>query len=513
MSTTWSEDLQRKRKREDVELPLRSLGSAHIVNLVGRPPQPGVQDICGEYKKHGSYEGHPKFIKAGTTLCIHFSAKSNCWVLDLLTTSNQIYAFANISSDPVELLQWQVWDEKKKFHEYDPTLVATTAPGKIQVCGRNPDLDNATMNGEYLLYGMHRNGLAYQKKGTSHVIRFCPPKQRWLLDLKGFRNDADADICNAWADARADLRHPGNAALLWHVWEQNRKKFVVDTALKTVAAPGVVNIVGCGQHKENRVINGSYQIHCIHEGRPLYANHSTGCTIQYLPEGNRWGISQATASQGAFMAFAEAHSSTHPGRPELEWHLWERSSNRHVVDEAVKASTAPAAVEIFGRDPSKENHEVQGVYKLVGFFNHKPAYQMEGGLPVIRYWPPEDRWLLDRHALKDSSNVNGFANANGAEHPGVRSLLWHVWETQAGMHVKDERMICDAIQIPSDASVTHVGNHSTPPNVDSQPTMESSNLSEDQKKAPEHQTWKIPMPFGISLLPSLKRFGGRFGGA
>jgi len=69
---------------------------------------------------------------------------------------------------------------------------------------------------------------------------------------------------------------------------------------------------------------------------------------------------------------------------------------------------------------------------------------------VIRYWPGEDRWIIDLEAGFHGGDIaNAYADAKGAETPGNSELLWHVWETSRGRHVADEDVIAEARWLPT----------------------------------------------------------------
>merc|ERR1712032_1705072 len=69
---------------------------------------------------------------------------------------------------------------------------------------------------------------------------------------------------------------------------------------------------------------------------------------------------------------------------------------------------------------------------------------------VVRYWPAEDRWIIDLEAGFHGGDIaNAYADAKGAENPGNNELLWYVWETGRGRHVADEDIIAEAIWHPS----------------------------------------------------------------
>jgi hypothetical protein len=80
----------------------------------------------------------------------------------------------------------------------------------------------------------------------------------------------------------------------------------------------------------------------------------------------------------------------------------------------------------------------------------KPAYKKPDIEHVLRYWPAEDRWIIDLEAGFHGGDIaNAYADAKGAPHPGNRELLWYVWETSRGRHVADEDVLAEGIELPA----------------------------------------------------------------
>merc|ERR1712014_574031 len=80
----------------------------------------------------------------------------------------------------------------------------------------------------------------------------------------------------------------------------------------------------------------------------------------------------------------------------------------------------------------------------------KVAYKKAGSDHVIRYWPAEDRWIIDLEAGFHGGDIaNAYADAKGAENPGNSDFLWYVWETTQGRHVEDEDVIAEPLWLPA----------------------------------------------------------------
>lgn len=199
-------------------------------------------------------------------------------------------------------------------------------------------------------------------------------------------------------------------------------------------------------------MNGSYHLACFHAGRPAYMKaDGSGHALRYWPREDRWLVDlDGLRDADVCNAYAEARDEFyHPGDLNIVWHIWETSRGRHLTDPAVRTFVAPHWVRITGRDPYKENATINGDYELVHLVQGKAAYKKADCDHVLRYWPAEDRWIIDLEAgLHGGDVANAFADAKGAENPGNSELLWFVWETSQGKHVPDEDVIAEAIWLP-----------------------------------------------------------------
>jgi len=138
-------------------------------------------------------------------------------------------------------------------------------------------------------------------------------------------------------------------------------------------------------------------------------------------------------------AFAEGHGASHPAAPGLLWHVWDSARCAHMPDASVSVIVAPAVVEVQGRDGPKENVGMNGTYHLFGMHAGRPAYmKADGSGHSIRYWPREDRWLIDFDGLRNADVCNAYAESQGAvSHPVELGLSWNVWESAVGRHLPD----------------------------------------------------------------------------
>lgn len=115
---------------------------------------------------------------------------------------------------------------------------------------------------------------------------------------------------------------------------------------------------------------------------------------------------------------------------------------------------APSMLRIFGRSTGRENSDIVGEYIQIGAAHGRPVYRQQGSTTVIRYWPPQKRWVIDREGLRESDVCVAFAAESlDWPHPAYPHLIWSVWETTAQAHVSDTQVI--AISAPG--CVTIVG--------------------------------------------------------
>lgn len=422
-----------------------------VVHVVGRATSRENADLIGEYRKVGIHHGRPAYRKPGTRTVIRYWSVADRWLIDRegLQESDICNAYAEQGGarhPAVEELVWRVWESSHRCHVRDPELLVTAVPLQIQIVGRASGKENCDLNGEYKLIGLHQGRVAYIKEDKGHAIRYWAIGDRWLIDLEGLR---DIDTCNGYTDARGTL-HPGNPAFTWHVWDSTRGRHILDSCLQSLTAPRVIELVGREHPKENAAMCGTFHLVGMHAGRPAYVKaDGSRHAIRYWPREDRWlidldGLQNSDCCNG----YAEAHGGfEHPGDGQLMWHIWETSRGRHLADPAVRTLVAPHTVVVSGRDPYKENCGMNGEYHIIGLIEGRPAYQQPETDYTVRYWPSEDRWLIDlENSIHGGDVANAYADARGAEHPGNTDLLWYIWETSRGRHVSDEDVLLQAVE-------------------------------------------------------------------
>lgn len=447
-------------------------GCPRTLQIVGRAKTRENADLCGEYVHAGVHAGRAAYRKRGAATAIRYSPRCRRWVIDRsgLRDSDICVAYADAcvnSQHPAHAeLVWHIWDSRAQAHLPDAEVAALDAPGTLSLVGRAVGRENHAAVGEYELQAVHHGRAAYRQRNGDAVIRFHAPEGRWLLSAAG----AVGNVCSAFAEGAGAI-HPGCPELVWQFWENQRNAFLPDPATKTLTCPTLLHIVGRAAHAENARICGTYHLAGAHDGRPLYVQPGSQKIIRYSAKSNRWlidcdGLAEpsllsrlyqwilngdSSSASDQCSAFADALTTPHPGFCALEWQVWETRLGRHNFDPCVRATTAPLAVQVRGRDPSRENADITGEYMLAGTHSGHPAYLQSGTRTALRYWPPMSRWVVDRDGLRSSAHAVAYVDDRGdAEHP-AQSGLWHVFESSRGCHLADPSV---TVAIPTDAPTT-----------------------------------------------------------
>lgn len=186
----------------------------------------------GTYTFVGFHEGRPAYANVESDHLIRYHPLSNKWLLDFgcFRTSGECVAFAEANAcihPGCASLIWHVWNPQREAYVVDKTWRILTAPPAIEVSGLvNVDsrFQKGCINGTYDLVGLHMGKPAYAKAGTTHVIRYWPSWDRWLLDTEGFQESIQ---CAAFANCCC-TNHPGVSALVWNVWDESLGQHVID---------------------------------------------------------------------------------------------------------------------------------------------------------------------------------------------------------------------------------------------------------------------------------------------
>jgi hypothetical protein len=458
-----------------------------VVQIVGRQPGRENGDICGEYAFVGMRSGRATYLKPGTTTAIRYWAPSRRWLIDRdgVREGDICVAYADDtvgSEHPAHVeFVWKVWDSTAQSHVEDGGLLALDAPSTVSLVGRALCRENGGgcgtgVNGEYLLCGAHGGRAMYRHCGGGAVLRFHAPEGRWLLSSP----EMVGACCTAFAVPGSS--RAGFGGLEWHFWESRKGVFQLDLNVHVLAAPPRVHVIGRCLGRANAQINGTYHLAGLHECRPVYIQPGTQKVIRYIESTERWIIDceglqepsllsrlyhwvlngDAGAAEEKCTAFAQAKGAGHPGYCALEWEVWEARSGCHVPDPSVRATTAPLAVRLCGRDPAQENGDIAGDYSLVGTHQGRPAYQRAnvgtaGGMRTALRWQ-RGHWVVDWEGLRDCDSVVAYAAppnpaaaaaaSQDAEHPVGPGLLWYVYEACRGLHMADRQI---SVVVPPDA--------------------------------------------------------------
>jgi len=233
---------------------VKSLPCPMIIHVIGRNPKSENAQINGSYRAIGAIDGRPVFLQPGTQKLIRFSAKSNRWLIQcegptepsLLSKAyhwlfaggcvpeDRCNAFAEDCAAPHPGfcdMQWQVWEDSRGVHGFDPSVRCTVAPLAVQVLGREPGRENGEIGGDYVLCGTHCGRPAYSKPGTTLAIRYWAPMSRWVIDVHGLRN---SDCCCAFVDDLGGVSEDPTLLRPWHVYASSRGCHVPDPGMVVV---------------------------------------------------------------------------------------------------------------------------------------------------------------------------------------------------------------------------------------------------------------------------------------
>jgi len=230
----------------------RTLVAPSIVRILGRRAEAENARINGSYALAGVIEGRPAYVQPGTRHLIRYSSRSDRWLVETdglvepslatrlyhwvfggdLNGGDRCAAYANASASdhPGTGLDWYIWESKRGCFVSDAEVRCTTAPLALQVSGR-ARRENEFINGDYQLAGIHLGSVFYQKPGSQTVIRYWPPRNRWLIDGNGLQ---PSDACSAFADCAPGAEYPGDLSSPWFVYETTRGSHLPDLAVTVV---------------------------------------------------------------------------------------------------------------------------------------------------------------------------------------------------------------------------------------------------------------------------------------
>jgi hypothetical protein len=426
-------------------------------------------DICGRYFHSGSHGGYPLYQNRKTGMVVRFWNGRWCMDRGGVRDSDVCTAYALQlpggchPADPA--LVWNVFEHGTGRFEEDRDLFAIDAPESLIFAGRGAGRSNGHLNGKYTLEQRLANNRAlYKHQQQPFVIHY--EEDRWVVVHE---QDLGSGICAACAENIGCSNHPGDAALAWHFWEEERNSFVRDPDAGLVDAPEVVNVFGRHDQLENSRINGTYQLCGVNAGRPLYVEPASQAAIRYSLSLDRWLIDcdffqkpgivarlqqwvmsgDSDDIKNRCSAWAKANRTAHPGHISLEWNIFEPSCGRFNLDTTIVCTSCPLTVTIAGREG--DNANINGEYSFVGQFQGKAAYRMTGSTSCLYWSVNSHRWVIDRHGMQDSNVCVAYAEGDEcAEHPAKLSQ-WHVHDSSQGGFVPDPAVRTSSQLLPPPA--------------------------------------------------------------
>jgi len=338
--------------------------------------------------------------------------------------------------------------------------ILQTCPPVLQVVGRTPTRENGDICGEYHLVGIRWGRAAYQKRGSSMAIRYFVPLQRWVIDRDGLQ---DSDCCVAWAqETMLNQPHPGDARLMWYVWENVSGSHVQDLEVLCVNAPKVVSLVGRAPGKTHHEACGEYEMWQVVHGQPLYMHRNRKYCIRYYADESRWLLSLPNSQNNIALAYADAKCDppVELGSGCLEWQVWEQQQS-FLHDPATRTLSAPDVIHVLGRSGLAENARINGTYSLAGMHDSMPFYVKPGTISNIRFSAKLNLWLIDcdgpsepglgtriaqfiftgdASASKERCTAYAEAGTTASFESWCAALQWKVWDSKVGRHIDDHNV-------------------------------------------------------------------------
>lgn len=432
------------------------------IQILGRRLGMENADICGEYCLVGPFADRPAYQQKGSMMTIRYHPPHDRWVIDRegLRESDICVAYADDIKGmlhPTAQLMWRLYESTTRSYCQDDSVVSVDGPAKVSVVGRAGDRENVEVNGAYELVGAFHGLGCYKQVGGVFWIKYLQREHRWFIS-----SDFDPNSATAYADA-GGCRHPGHPGLCWNFWEGSKCSHIPDPAVKIVAAPVLVHVVGRQQNRENARICGTYQLMGVHDGKPCYQLPGTGNVLRYSKLNDWWlidmqGFTQPGLKDRLFQwvingdagmatqrcnAFAYAGGAEHPAFPALQWHVYETQRGGHVHDPMVGVTTAPMVVAVAGRRMGEENADVFGEYQLTSMHMGRVAYHMARNSAMLSYYPPNDAWVLCRDGNPGDVCVAWAEGKPNADHP-TGLAPWHVYSATRGRHLADPAVTVSA---------------------------------------------------------------------
>mmetsp|Transcript_73715 Transcript_73715/g.130142 ORF Transcript_73715/g.130142 Transcript_73715/m.130142 type:complete len:512 (+) Transcript_73715:58-1593(+) len=335
-----------------------SVAAPRTVSFLGRAQGREHEKLNGSYELFAVCHGRPAYKHSSGDYVIKYQKDGQRWMITPLNEAGSMcYAFAadnGLEENPNVELIWSFYESQMGAFFPDPDARMLVAPTQLQVIGRSDQLENARLNGRYLLAGVAEGKPVYVKPGACTLIRYSAHSGQgiWLIDPDGLaepsiaaklyywiaRGDAGAasDRCIAFAPA-GDTDHPGLAMLEWHVWESSRGAHVLDSSVRSTIAPDSLQVFGRAEGRENSLINGVYELVGSHCGRPAYIKPGTQVALRFWPPRSRWLIdTEGLRNTDACSAFMESHPySEHPADTCSSWRVYESARGCHLEDACI----------------------------------------------------------------------------------------------------------------------------------------------------------------------------------
>mmetsp|Transcript_96432 Transcript_96432/g.152519 ORF Transcript_96432/g.152519 Transcript_96432/m.152519 type:complete len:517 (+) Transcript_96432:53-1603(+) len=339
------------------------------VTFVGRESTKECSAVNGKFSLVGSVHGKAAYKHDIENLIIRYNEPERRWLISQSeedTSSNICCAWASAvdkAQHPGEITQWNFWEPGASRFELDPRAGLTNAPAVVHVLGRLPDAPNSNINGTYHLAGLHIGKPVYAQPGTQSIIRFSTTDNLWLIDCEGlqkptllsrlyqwaFMGDSEraSDRCSAWAKADGS-KHPGQASLQWHVWENQASQFKLDKLVLSTSAPLTILVSSRAGKSGSNCIMGEYRFVGFYSDRPVYQKHDSQVTM-YFSKSGRWVIDCfGLRDLNVCAAYLNCKDPLEHPDARNSWYIFQSSQERFIHDPAVAVvactDVAPSAI-------------------------------------------------------------------------------------------------------------------------------------------------------------------------
>jgi len=325
--------------------------------------------------------------------------------------------------------------------------------------GRDASRCNADLMGLYVRTSDHNGHPAYTADdGTGKILQFIPKINRWVIARMG---ENASDMCSAYTEVvsvEESLYGPPEN-LLWYMWESDKESFECDMQVFASAAPYRVSLI----FNKDSPYTGDYVLGGIFNARAYYRQKDGNFVIHYSARAHKWLLKAEDAGLNkddpdACIAYADAlDDDFFPPIYSTRWYLSDDDNGNYFLCHNLGLVNAPSHLVVVGRKWCL-NSDTLGVYTLKGLQNGKPSYvQADGGKYVLRFWPSDERWIMDLREANMDRQCVAFADAFDDRHYPGQELRWQSWDHMRCVFTTENTF--HVIEVPVSITVSTVSKH------------------------------------------------------